>query len=79
MVFITGPRMWAGEFERVAQLVAFSRDGQKYAARLNYNGALIVRDQKYIRVASSAEKKGDPKQHRLEATITHREREWLNT
>ena len=78
MAFITGPRMWSGEFERVGQIVAVSRDGQKYALRMNYNGLLILRNKKDIRLATTAEKKHDPKLHRHEATINHAEREWLN-
>ena len=78
MVFITGPRMWAGEFERVGQVLAVSRDEEKYAVRINYNGLLVIRNKKDLRLATTAEKKRDPKLHRREATITHAERELLN-
>lgn len=77
-VFITGPRMWAGEYRRVAQVVGQSNDGKKYAVRLNYNGALAVRNKKYIRVPTEAEKRADKKEHNRSLTIDFEEREQLN-
>ena len=77
-VFITGPRLWADEHEHVAQVIGESRDGNKYALRINYNGKFTVRSKKDLRLATTDEKKLDPKLHRREVTMTHAEREFLN-
>ena len=41
---------------KVGQVIEKSRDGQGVALRLNYNGQLLIRNKKYLRVATEQEK-----------------------
>ena len=46
---------------KVGQVIEKSRDGQNVALRLNYNGQLLIRNKKYLRVATEQEKRKDRK------------------
>ena len=63
---------------KVGQVIEKSRDGQSVALRLNYNGQLLFRNKKYLRVATEQEKRKDRKEHSRELTIDQEERDILN-
>ena len=79
MVLITLPRgRDITGLNKVGQIIEKSRDGQKVALLLNYNGQFLIRDKKCLRVATAAEKRKQKKEHNRELTISQEERDVLN-
>lgn len=75
-VTINKPR-WSHN-NRVAQVVAVSRDGLRYAVRINYNGYFEIYKASELMIASQSEKKQDKKLHNRDSTISQTERDRLN-
>ena len=69
MVYITGPRIDRTGTDRVAQVIKVSRNKEKYAVRLNYNGQVLIVKKEHLRKATAAEKRAQPKLHRRESPI----------
>lgn len=78
MVLITGPKIDVTGLNKVAQIVEKSRNGHKFAVRLNYNGQLLVCERKHLRKATDTEKKKDKKLHSRELSITSSQSKYLN-
>ena len=78
MVLITGPKIDVTGLNRVAQIVEKSRNGQKFAVRINYNGQLLICERKHLCKATDTQKRKDPKLHSRELVISHNERKRLN-
>jgi len=68
-VYITGPRIDRTGTDKVGQIVKASRNKNKYAVRLNYNGQIVIVKKEHLRKATAAEKRADPKLHNRESPI----------
>ena len=78
-VMIYGVGTLAHERNRVGQVIDVSRNGEKYAILLNYNGFLSYVNKTNMRLATDIEKKNDKKNHNKSDILTGPERLVLNS
>jgi len=64
---------------KVGQVLAVSRDGLKYAVRINYNGYLEIYKATELLVASASQKRKDKKNHNRDTNISQSDRDRLNS
>lgn len=76
--FVTIKKPKWSHYNRVAQVVAVSRDGLRYAVRVNYNGYLEIYKASELMIATQTEKRKDKKLHNREPIISQTDRDRLN-